>query len=81
MRSELPIGARPDGAFGYPALMNPTPPAPMLDVLIIGAGFAGMYMLFEARRHGLNASVVEATGSVGGTWYHNRYPRLGALCV
>ncbi len=74
MRSELPIGARPDGAFGYPALMNPTPPAPMLDVLIIGAGFAGMYMLFEARRHGLNASVVEATGSVGGTWYHNRYP-------
>jgi cation diffusion facilitator CzcD-associated flavoprotein CzcO len=45
-----------------------------LDVLIVGAGFAGLYMLYKARRMGLKALVVEAAASVGGTWYHNRYP-------
>jgi cation diffusion facilitator CzcD-associated flavoprotein CzcO len=45
-----------------------------IDVLIVGAGFAGLYMLFKARRGGLSARVVEAAASVGGTWYHNRYP-------
>jgi cation diffusion facilitator CzcD-associated flavoprotein CzcO len=54
--------------------MKPTQAPPLLDVLIVGAGFAGLYMLYEARRLGLNALVVEATGSVGGTWYQNRYP-------
>ncbi len=45
-----------------------------LDILIVGAGFAGLYMLHKARRQGLNARVIEAAPSVGGTWYHNRYP-------
>jgi cyclohexanone monooxygenase len=45
-----------------------------LDLLIIGAGFAGLYMLMRARRQGLQALVLEAAGGVGGTWYHNRYP-------
>ncbi len=45
-----------------------------LDVLIVGAGFAGLYMLIKARRMGLRAQLVEAAGGVGGTWYHNRYP-------
>jgi len=45
-----------------------------LDLLIVGAGFAGLYMLLKARRMGLQALVVEAGGGVGGTWYHNRYP-------
>jgi cyclohexanone monooxygenase len=45
-----------------------------LDLLIVGAGFAGLYMLVKARRLGLSALVVEAAGGVGGTWYHNRYP-------
>ncbi len=48
--------------------------APVLDVLIVGAGFAGLYMLYKARQQGLRAQVVEAAQSVGGTWYHNRYP-------
>jgi cation diffusion facilitator CzcD-associated flavoprotein CzcO len=47
---------------------------PTLDVLIVGAGFAGLYMLYEARRTGLNALIAEASDSVGGTWYQNRYP-------
>jgi cation diffusion facilitator CzcD-associated flavoprotein CzcO len=45
-----------------------------LDLLIVGAGFAGMYMLIKARRMGLKALAIEAAPSVGGTWYRNRYP-------
>ena len=48
------------------------------DVLIVGAGFAGLYMLHRARGLGLSARVVEAGGGIGGTWYWNRYP--GARC-
>jgi cyclohexanone monooxygenase len=48
--------------------------APSLDLLIVGAGFGGLYMLHKARRMGWQAQVVEAAPGVGGTWYHNRYP-------
>ncbi|MDA0790067.1 MAG: NAD(P)/FAD-dependent oxidoreductase [Proteobacteria bacterium] len=48
------------------------------DVLIVGAGFAGMYMLHRMRGLGLSARVIEAGKNVGGTWYWNRYP--GARC-
>ena len=47
---------------------------PAVDLLIVGAGFAGLYMLFKARQIGLKARVIEAGGGVGGTWYFNRYP-------
>jgi cyclohexanone monooxygenase len=51
-------------------------PAPThaVDMLIVGAGFAGLYMLHKARGMGLDALVLEAAPGVGGTWYHNRYP-------
>jgi cation diffusion facilitator CzcD-associated flavoprotein CzcO len=45
-----------------------------LDILIVGAGFAGLYMLYRARRAGLRAQVIEAGAGVGGTWYFNQYP-------
>ncbi len=45
-----------------------------LDLLIVGAGFSGLYMLHKARATGLSAQVLEAAPSVGGTWYANRYP-------
>jgi cation diffusion facilitator CzcD-associated flavoprotein CzcO len=48
------------------------------DVVIVGAGFAGMYMLHRSRGLGLSAQVFEAGSGVGGTWYWNRYP--GARC-
>ena len=48
------------------------------DVIIVGAGFAGMYMLHRMRRMGLKAIVFEAGSGVGGTWFWNRYP--GARC-
>ena len=49
-----------------------------LDVAIVGAGFAGMYMLHRARQAGFTAVVFERGSGVGGTWYWNRYP--GARC-
>ena len=54
-----------------------SPDAP-LAVVIIGAGFAGMYMLHRLRGAGFRVHVVEAGDGVGGTWYWNRYP--GARC-
>jgi cyclohexanone monooxygenase len=48
------------------------------DVVVVGAGFAGMYMLHRLRGLGLSARVYEQGGDVGGTWYWNRYP--GARC-
>ncbi len=48
------------------------------DVIVVGAGFAGLYMLHRLRGMGFSVRVLEAAGSVGGTWYWNRYP--GARC-
>lgn len=48
------------------------------DAVVIGAGFAGLYMLHRLRGLGLAAQVYEAGGEVGGTWYWSRYP--GARC-
>lgn len=49
------------------------------DVIIIGAGFSGLYMMHRARDIlGLNVIAFEAGGDVGGTWFWNRYP--GARC-
>lgn len=49
-----------------------------VDVVIVGAGFAGLYMLHRIRNLGMTARVIERGGDVGGTWYWNRYP--GARC-
>ena len=48
------------------------------DVIVIGAGFAGLYMLHRLHSEGMDVQVFEAGGDVGGTWYWNRYP--GARC-
>ena len=48
------------------------------DVVVVGAGFAGMYMLHRLRQQGMTARVYEQGDGVGGTWYWNRYP--GARC-
>jgi cyclohexanone monooxygenase len=49
-----------------------------IDVVIVGAGFGGMYMLHRLRGLGLSAIVFDVATGVGGTWYWNRYP--GARC-
>ncbi|WP_454624674.1 flavin-containing monooxygenase [Bradyrhizobium cenepequi] len=48
------------------------------DAIVIGAGFAGMFMLYRLRELGFRTRVLEAGSDVGGTWYWNRYP--GARC-
>ncbi len=52
--------------------------AERFDVVVIGAGFSGLYMLHKLRSQGFRAVVLEAADGVGGTWRHNRYP--GARC-
>jgi cyclohexanone monooxygenase len=49
-----------------------------LDVVVVGAGFAGMYAVYKLREAGLSVRAIEAGSDVGGTWYWNRYP--GARC-
>ena len=49
-----------------------------VDVVVVGAGFSGLYLLHRLRGLGLSAKVLEAADGVGGTWYWNRYP--GARC-
>jgi cyclohexanone monooxygenase len=47
---------------------------PKLDAIVVGAGFAGLYMLHRLRQRGLSVQILEQGGDVGGTWYWNRYP-------
>lgn len=48
----------------------------MLDVIIIGTGFAGVYGLHKMREAGFRVLAIEAGEDVGGCWYWNRYPGL-----
>ncbi len=48
------------------------------DVVVVGAGFAGLYALYRLRQSGLSTCILEQGSGVGGTWYWNRYP--GARC-
>jgi cyclohexanone monooxygenase len=49
-----------------------------IDVIVVGAGFSGLYLLHKLRALGLRTRVFEGASDVGGTWYWNRYP--GARC-
>ena len=51
---------------------------PHADVVVIGAGFGGMYAHYRFRQLGLSLFGFEQGTDVGGTWYWNRYP--GARC-
>ena len=55
-----------------------TPTTSSYDVVAVGAGFAGMYLLHRLRGLGFTVRVYETGSGVGGTWYWNRYP--GARC-
>ncbi len=48
------------------------------DAVVVGAGFAGLYMVHRLRSLGFSVRAFEAGDDVGGTWYWNRYP--GARC-
>jgi cation diffusion facilitator CzcD-associated flavoprotein CzcO/acetyl esterase/lipase len=49
-----------------------------VDVVVVGAGFSGLYLLHRLRALGFTTTVFDSAGDVGGTWYWNRYP--GARC-
>jgi cation diffusion facilitator CzcD-associated flavoprotein CzcO/acetyl esterase/lipase len=49
-----------------------------VDVVVVGAGFSGLYMLHRLRQLGFSTRVLDDAADVGGTWYWNRYP--GARC-
>ncbi|BCN65625.1 cyclohexanone monooxygenase [Prescottella equi] len=48
------------------------------DVVVVGAGVAGLYAVHRFRQQGLTVRAFEAASGVGGVWYWNRYP--GARC-
>jgi cyclohexanone monooxygenase len=47
-----------------------------LDVLIVGAGLSGLYLLHMLRQRGLDVKIVDKAPAIGGTWWWNRYPGL-----
>lgn len=57
-----------DSQFGHPDV----------DVVVVGAGFSGLYLLQRLRSQGFSTKAFESAADVGGTWYWNRYP--GARC-
>jgi cyclohexanone monooxygenase len=59
-------------------MTRPAPSPRHEDAVIVGAGFAGLYMLHRLRGLGLAVRVFEAGSGIGGTWFWNRYP--GARC-
>lgn len=46
----------------------------VLDALVVGTGFAGIYQLKKLRDQGLSVIAIDIASDVGGTWYWNRYP-------
>ena len=49
-----------------------------VDVAVVGAGFAGLYLLYRLRKAGFSTVALDTATDVGGTWFWNRYP--GARC-
>ncbi|HEX2401533.1 MAG TPA: NAD(P)/FAD-dependent oxidoreductase, partial [Mycobacterium sp.] len=47
---------------------------PEVDVVVVGAGIAGLYLVYRLSRAGYRLRVFEAGDDLGGTWYWNRYP-------
>ncbi len=46
----------------------------VLDAIVIGAGFGGLYALYRLRGMGLSVRAYDGAGGIGGTWWWNRYP-------
>src|SRR3974390_159258 len=81
VRSERMLAVKSDIQKGVQMSATSSPgkgQASACDVVVVGAGFAGMYMLHRLRGLGFSVRVFEQGSGVGGTWYWNRYP--GARC-
>src|SRR4051812_11252262 len=77
---EVPGGAPDDPPFGpldqhtAPEWPEGAEPTLQLDVLVVGAGFAGLYGVRRFRELGFTVRAYDVATDVGGTWYWNRYP-------
>ena len=49
-------------------------PIDVLDIVILGAGFSGLYQLHRVRQEGFKVQLLEAGADLGGIWYWNCYP-------
>ncbi len=47
---------------------------PDYEAIVVGAGVAGIYQIKCLADLGMKATLLEAGGDLGGTWYWNRYP-------
>lgn len=66
------------GVRSGPSVHQVSGSADHVDIVVVGAGFGGLYALHKFRQQGWSVRVFEAAPEVGGTWYFNRYP--GARC-
>jgi cation diffusion facilitator CzcD-associated flavoprotein CzcO len=53
---------------------QPNVPGLDFDVVVVGAGFAGLYQLHRLRAMGLSVVLLEAGSGLGGIWHWNCYP-------
>jgi cation diffusion facilitator CzcD-associated flavoprotein CzcO/acetyl esterase/lipase len=66
---------RPTAVLEETTMTSPADPTPDYDVIVVGAGFAGIYAIHKFRdQMGLDVRAFDAASGVGGTWYWNRYP-------
>jgi hypothetical protein len=65
-------GTQMEGTLVGRAGLDPHPEP--LDVLVVGAGFSGVYLLHRLRERGFRVRLLEAGAELGGIWYWNCYP-------
>lgn len=83
-RSDIAETVALEGEFGkYLEDVHSQPPVPReslddeCEILIIGAGFAGLMLWYKLSQAGFkDVRFCEKGGDVGGTWYWNRYPGI-----
>ena len=49
-----------------------------LDAVVIGGGFAGVYLLYKLRKEGFNVKLLEAGTGLGGIWHWNNCMKTAA---
>lgn len=63
-----------NGHFNRADSPNDIQPTESLDAVVVGAGFAGCYLLHRLREKGFKAKIIEAGSGLGGIWHWNAYP-------
>jgi cyclohexanone monooxygenase len=69
-----PLTPRPSHAALKPEATIASQANPFVEVIAIGAGFAGLGLIHHVREAGLSIRVFDKATDVGGTWTWNRYP-------